>query len=103
VSSVASFYHCWHNANNALTDENYSKMLVAWSKLSLYEGANANFGDAKYFKGASTAARAVINAVWGTITDGGQSHLKYPTQPGYIRDLITKRNISWNNTYLDDM
>jgi len=79
-------------------------MLVAWSRLSLSVVADAHFGTAaKYLKGASTDARALIDAVWGTITDGGQHYATYPSQPDYIKSIIVPRNITWNKKYIPDM
>jgi len=102
VSSVTTFSSCWYDCP-ALSNEIYSKMLVAWSRLSLQAGTDAHFGTAKYLKGASTDARALIDAVWGTITDGGQHYAKYPSQPDYIKSIIVPRNINWRKKYIPDM
>jgi len=73
VSSVTTFNDCWNNSNDALSDYTYSKMLIAWSALSVESSVPAHFGTADYAASASDERTTLTDAPnsW-SITDGGQ-------------------------------
>ena len=71
-------------------DEHYSKALVAWSQQSSLPSGNFHSGTAKYFLGASTTAKEILDTSLGTMSDGGQhTYLTYPSMIEYIKPLVS--------------
>jgi hypothetical protein len=57
--------------------------------LDLQSTVTADFGTAKYYKGASTQRKGYLTSIKGwSIDDGGQSSYQYPSQIDYIQKVI---------------
>jgi surface protein len=99
VSNVTDFGYAFYDCSG-LTDEIYSKAIINWSQLNLQSDVSAHFGDAKYYKGAPARWRSYLETVlnW-SITDGGQSHLRWPSNVGYIQPLIRETVVQDQGLY----
>ena len=71
VSSVTNSVNAFNDSE--MSAENYSRALVAWSRLPLQSGVEWSNTNAQYFSGAAAEARAKIANDFGwTISDNGE-------------------------------